>query len=100
MFYPTTYPLAQNWFGKLSQQLHTWLADLTPPPAHQVQLQAGDCYHLDAGHYRLQVLAGSVWVPNLAIFQAGEQVTLTVDAAGLAIHSYGQQAVVFALRGA
>lgn len=43
--------------------------------------------------------AGSVWLPEVGIFDAGEQVIVTVDAAGLAIHSYAQQPVVLQVRG-
>ena len=75
------------------------MSALLPPPAQQVQLQPGDAYYLEAGNYHLRVQAGNVWVPEVGIFSAGEQVTLTVDATGLAIHSYAQQPAVLAVRG-
>lgn len=46
-----------------------------PPPASAVQqilLNGGDRYYLDAGHYTVRVLTGSVWVPGIGIFAAGQ----------------------------
>lgn len=100
MFYPTTYPLPQTWFANFRQWLRQWLAALTPASATQILLQPGDSYHLDAGHHHLRVLTGTLWAPGVGIFSAGEQLTLSGDAAGLAIHTYGQQAVVFTQRAA
>ena len=48
MFYPTTYPLPSAWRPNFSQRLRAWLTALTPPPATQILLQAGDGYHLAA----------------------------------------------------
>lgn len=96
MYFPTTYsrPI-------VSLPLRTWVgkrfAWLTPIPAQQIQLPAAERYHLAAGSYRLRVLTGSVWLPEIGIFHAGEQVRLTVDAAGLAIHGYAQQPAVLAV---
>lgn len=100
MYYPATYPRRQPGLPNVSQQVRQWLRTLLPPPTQPVQLQPGDAYVLDAGHYHLCVQAGSVWVPEVGIFSAGERMTLTVDAAGLAIHSYAQQAAVLTVRGA
>ena len=83
MFYPTTYPLPSAWRPNVSQRLRAWRRALTPPPATPILLSAGDSYHLAAGRYRLRVQAGTLWAPGMGLIDAGEQVTLTVDAAGL-----------------
>lgn len=98
MFYPTTYPLPSAWRPNFSQRLRAWLTALTPPLATQILLQAGDGYHLAAGRYRLRALAGTLWAPGMGLIDAGEQVTLTVDAAGLALQSHAQPAAVFSVQ--
>lgn len=98
MFYPTTYPLPSAWLPNFSQRLRAWRTALTPPPAIQILLSAGDSYHLAAGRYQLRVLAGTLWAPGIGLFDAGEQVLLTVEAAGLALQSYAQPAAVFSVQ--
>ncbi len=66
MYYPATYPRRQPGLPNVSQQVRQWLRTLLPPPMQPVQLQPGDTYVLDAGHYHLRVQAGSVWVPEVS----------------------------------
>lgn len=99
MYFSATYRHTRPWLSPLCIWVGQWLARLTPIPVQQILLPAGEIYHLDAGAYRLRVLAGSVWLSEIGIFTAGEQVALTVDAAGLALHSYAQQPAVVAVRG-
>lgn len=98
MYSTTTYPHRQTWWPTLGQRMRQWLHTLTPAPAHQVSLPPGDVYFLNAGAYHLRVQAGCVWLPAVGLFSAGEQVTVNVTAAGLAIHSYAQQAAVLQVR--
>ena len=98
MSYPATYPLHHTWLPNFQQWLRQWRRAFTPAPAPHILLQPGDSYHLAAGSYRLRVLAGTIWVPGMDLFDAGEQVTLTVEAAGLALQSYAQQAAVFTVQ--
>lgn len=98
MFHTITYPRRQPWLPNLSQWVRRWWTTLTPPPAQQVYLHLGDSYHLAAGHYQVQVLAGTIWVPQVGIFSSGAQLKLTVDSTGLAIHTYPQLPSVLAVR--
>jgi hypothetical protein len=72
-----------------------------PPPASAVQqilLNGGDSYYLDAGSYTVRVLTGSVWIPGVGIFAAGQSVRLKPDRQGAEIRTYGQQAAVFTVQ--
>lgn len=99
MYYPITYPHSPAWLPNVGAWVRQWLTALIPAAIDPVQVQPGDVYHLAAGSYRLQVLTGSVWLPEVGIFTAGQSLTVTVDAVGLAIHTYGQQPVVLMVRG-
>lgn len=72
-----------------------------PPPVSAVQqilLNSGARYYLDTGSYTVQVLTGSVWIPGIGIFAAGQSVRLLPDRQGAEIRTYGQQAVVFTVQ--
>lgn len=97
MFYPIT-QTSINWLPTFSNLWRKWFPTPAPTTVQQLCLQPADQYHLDAGVYRLRVLAGSVWVPEMGIFAAGQQLVLTPDASGLAIHAYSQHPAVFTLR--
>lgn len=98
MYFPAIAPLPIVRLPTLRTWLRQCFAWLTPTPAQQILLSAADTYHLEAGSYRLRVLAGRLWLPEIGIYNVGEQVELTVDTAGLTIHSYAQQPAVLALR--
>ena len=98
MFHTITYARRQPWFPNFSQQVRRWWTTLTPPPVQQVHLHLGDSYYLAAGHYQVQVLAGSIWVPQVGIFSTGAHLKLTVDSTGLVIQNYPQQPAVLAVR--
>ena len=98
LLYPTLTLRFHHWLPNLIDKLRQWLPSTAPMVARQIQLQPSDFYYLDAGTYRLRVLAGSVWVPEVGIFAAGEQAQLTPVPQGLPLQAFSNQAAVFELR--
>jgi hypothetical protein len=98
MFYPAIQPPINHWLPNLVARLRQLIPTIPSTPAQQIYLQPDDTYHVDAGVYRLRVLAGSVWVSEQGIFAAGEQVQLTPGAAGLPVRAVQHQPAVFELK--
>jgi hypothetical protein len=98
MFYPPLSLRFHHWLPNLIDTLRRWLPTAAPTEVRQLQLQPGNFYYLDAGAYRLRVLAGNVWVPEVGIFAAGDQIQLTPGPQGLPIQAFPHQAAVFELR--
>ena len=98
MLYPTLPLRFNHWLPNLIDTLRQLIPATAPTEVRHLHLQPGDVYHLDAGIYRLRLLAGSVWVPEVGIFEAGDPLQLTPGAQGLPSQAFDKQAVVFELR--
>lgn len=98
MFYPITHPRINGCLPNFTNLLDKLRPTSAATLGQQHYLQPGDVYYLGVGAYRLRVLVGSVWVPEVGIFAAGQQATLTSGTQGLSIQAFPRQPVVFELQ--
>ena len=66
-------------------------------PTTPLIVQSGDAYFLAGGAYRLRVLTGELWIPEVGIFGGGDRIDLRVDGQGVMLRPAAAHPAVFTL---
>jgi len=73
------------------------LAPLRQAPTTPLIVQPGDVYLLAAGTYRLRVLTGELWIPEVGILGGGDRIDLQVNGQGVMLRPAAAYPAVFTL---
>jgi len=83
-----------KFYKRLQQAL---LAPFYQTATAPIIVQSGDTYFLAAGAYRLRVLTGELWIPEVGIYSAGDRVDLQVDGQGVTLRPATAEPIAFTL---